>query len=196
MRNVLILGGIGLLSMAAWIATAGAVDFEQAQVHGPGGRGGTHTTGFGAPMKHVVRHPANLGLAFQPEMRELFAGQPEPAPPAPGMLVGDLGIGGPDHLIPGHLVAPAIHPLTHLAVRFEGGEAVSPQPAAPSAGDADQAGAATAQPDPTSSPLPPRPPAPPAQVCRCPGGPARGCQDRDDRQALDGDTSAPQRIMR
>jgi hypothetical protein len=158
MRDLLILGGIAIMSIAAWIATAGANDFEQGHVHGPGGRGGTHASGSGTHMKHDVRHPGSLGLAFLPETRQLFAGQPEPAPPAPGMLIGDLGIGGPDHLIPGHLVAPAIHPLTHLAVRFEGGEAVNPQPATPSAGDADQAGAATAQPDPTSSPLPPRPP--------------------------------------
>ena len=157
MRGLLILGGIGILSTAAWIVAGDTAAFEQGRMHGSASRGGSHGA-FEGHMKHRGAYPVHLGLAFQPEMRELFAGQPEPAPPAPGMLIGDLGIGGPDHLIPSRLVAPAIHLLTHLAVRFEAGEAVNPQPTAPSAGDADQAGAATAQPDPTASPLPPRPP--------------------------------------
>jgi hypothetical protein len=74
------------------------------------------------------------------------------------MLIGDLVVGGPEHLIAGHLVGPTIHPLTHVAVRFEAGEAVNPQPTVPGAAESDQAGAATAEPDPTASPLPPRPP--------------------------------------
>jgi hypothetical protein len=158
MRDRLFLVAIGILSTVAWILTADAGRSAQGQTHGSAGRGGTHSGGFEGPAKHGARHPVNIGLAFQPEMRELFAGQPEPAPPAPGMLVGDLGVGGPDHSIAVHLLGPGIHLLTHLAVRFEGGEAVTPQPTVPSAGDSDQGGAATAQPDPNSSPLPPRPP--------------------------------------
>ena len=80
--------------------------------------------------------------------------------PEPGMPEGGgLGVGGPEHMIAGHPVGPAIHPLTHVAVRVERGEAVIPQPTAPGAAESDQAGAATAQPNPpTASPLPPRPP--------------------------------------
>jgi hypothetical protein len=162
MRGLLILGGVGVLSAAAWIITAGtgalAQDQGEARVHGAGGRGG-HTPGFTGPMKHGSYHPANLGLAFHTEVRELFAGQPEPGPPAPGMLpLGDLGVGRPGHLIAGPQVAASIHPLTHVPMRFEGDEAANPQPAAPIADDSDRAGAATAQPDPSASPLPPRPP--------------------------------------
>jgi hypothetical protein len=162
MRGLLILGGVGVLSAAAWIVTAGrgalAQDQGQARVHGPGGRGGTHTTGFTGPMKHATHHPVNFGLAFQPEMRELFAGQPEPGPPTPDMALGDSGVGGPGHLIAGHQVAPSIHPLTHVPMRFEGDDVAIPQPPAPIADDSDRAGAATVQPDPSASPMPPRPP--------------------------------------
>jgi hypothetical protein len=153
MRDLLILGGIGILSTAAWIVTAGADDSGHGSMHGSAGHGGSHGS-FEGRMRHRAVYPGH----FQPEMRELFAGQPEPGPAAPGMPMGGLVVGGPDHLIAGHLVGPAIHPLTHVAVRFEGGEAVNPQPTAPSAADSDRAAAATVQPDPTVSPLPPRPP--------------------------------------
>jgi len=159
MRDLLILGGVGVLSAAAWIVTAGtgALAQDQGGVHGPAGRGGTHSGGFEGHMKHRTGYPGLIGTGFQPEMRQLF-GEPEPGPAAPIMLMGDLLGGGPEHMVAGHPVGSAIHPLTHVVVRDEGGEAVVPQPIVPSAADSDQAGAATAQPDPTASPLPPRPP--------------------------------------
>jgi hypothetical protein len=157
MRDLLILGGIGILSTAVWMVTADAGDSGHGSMHGSAGHGGNHS-GFEGPMRHRAGYYGPMGTGFQPEMRELFAGEPEPGPAAPGMPMGGLVVGGPEHLIAGHLVGPTIHPLTHVAVRFEGGEAVNPQPTVPSAAESDQAGAATVQPDPTASPLPPRPP--------------------------------------
>ena len=52
---------------------------------------------------------------------QLFPGEPEPGPAAPGMPTGGLAVGGPEHMIAGHPVGPAIHPLAHVAVRVERG---------------------------------------------------------------------------
>jgi hypothetical protein len=156
MRDLLILRGIGILSTAACIVSVDIGASGQERTHGAAARGGGHGT-FEGQMKHRAGYPMHLGIGFQPEMRHLF-GEPETGPAAPGMPMGDLGLGGPEHMVAGHLVGPAIHALTHVPVRVEGEEAVVPQPTAPSAAESDQAGAATAQPDPTASPLPPRPP--------------------------------------
>jgi len=159
MRDLLILGGIGFLSTVAWIVTADAGDSGQGSMHGSSAHGGSHST-FAGHMRHGGGYAGgHVFFSTQPETRStLFAGEPEPGPAAPGMPMGGLVVGGPEHMIAGHLVGPAIHPLAHVAERVERGEAVIPQPTAPSAAESDQAGAATVQPNPTASPLPPRPP--------------------------------------
>ena len=154
MRGLLILGGIGVFSTAAWTATADDGASWYGSKHPRPGHGGLEYH-----MRHGGGHFAiagQLGMFF-PTPPELFTWESEPGP-APGMPTGGLVVGGPEHRIAGHLVGPAIHPLTHVTVLVERGEAVIPQPTAPSAAESDQAGAATAQPNPTASPSSPRPP--------------------------------------
>ena len=154
MRNLLILGGIGILSTAAWTVIADDGASGYGKMHARPGH-----SGLEYHMRHGGGHFAiagQLGMFF-PTPPELFTWESEPGP-APGMPTGGLVVGGPEHRIAGHLVGPAIHPLTHVTVLVERGEAVIPQHLAPGAGESDEVGAATAQPDPTGSPLPARPP--------------------------------------
>jgi len=154
MRNLLILGGIGILSTAAWTVIADNGASGYGKMHAHPGHGGLEYH-----MRHGGGHFAiagQLGMFF-PTPPELFTWESEPGP-ASGMPTGGLVVGGPEHRIAGHLVGPAIHPLTHVTVLVERGEAVIPQPTAPGAGESAAVGAATAQPDPTARPLPARPP--------------------------------------
>jgi hypothetical protein len=158
MRGLLILGGIGILSAAAWSVTAGEGASGQRSAHGASGHGGLE-----GHVRHGGGHAGHTGM-FWPTQQEarprlLFAGESEPRIAALGMPTGGLMVGGAEHVIEGHLVGPAIHPHAHVVVRVEWEEAVIPQPPAPIAVESDQAGAATAQPNPlTASPLQPRPP--------------------------------------
>jgi hypothetical protein len=138
MRALLILGGIGILSTAAWTVTAD-----------------TGSTGYG-PLHGL------LGLnSLEGPMRQQGSGYVEHT----GLFSAHPStVGGPGPMITGHLVGPAIHPLAHVVGRIERLEAVAPQPpaptgaAAPGAAELDQSGAASAQPNPISSPSLPRPP--------------------------------------
>ena len=154
MRGLLILGGIGFLSTAAWTATADDGASWYGSKHPRPGHGGLEYH-----MRHGGGHFATAGQLgmFFPTSPELFTWESAPSP-APGMPTGGLVGGRPEHMVAGHPVGPAIHPLIHVTVLVERGEAVIPQPTAPSAAESDQAGAATAQPNPTASPLPPPPP--------------------------------------
>jgi len=160
MRTLLILGGIGFLSTAAWTATADDGASWYGSKHPRPGHGGLEYH-----MRHGGGHFATagqLGMYF-PTPPELFTWESEPGP-APGMPTGGLVAGRPEHMIAGHPVGSAIHPLVHVTVPVERGEAVIPQPTAPSTAESDQAGAATATattqppPNPTASPSSPRPP--------------------------------------
>jgi hypothetical protein len=154
MRDLLVLCCIGILSAAAWMATAGAADPGHGGGHGRGGSEGS--------MRHGGVHSEIIILMMmptQPETRSLlFFGEPEAGPAPPGLPTGGLVVGGPEHLSGGHAVIPAVHLLTHVAVRVDGGEALIPQPAAPGDAGSDQGGAATSQPNPAASPSSPRPP--------------------------------------
>jgi hypothetical protein len=57
MRDLLILGGIGILSTSAWIVTAdaGASGQGQGRMHGPAGHGG-----FEGHMKHRAGYSERL----------------------------------------------------------------------------------------------------------------------------------------
>jgi hypothetical protein len=157
MRELLIVCGIGILSAAAWTVTAGEGASGHGSMHGSLGR-----SGFAGHMR-LGGHCEHMGIFFPSEAAhqfiELVAGEPGPAPAYVGMPTGGLVVAGPEHMIAGHLVGQAVHAFAHVAARVEPGEAVISQPS--SAGDTqrDQAGAATAQPNPpTASPLPARPP--------------------------------------
>src|SRR5579883_1468524 len=158
MRDLRILGGLGLLSAAVWSVTAAAA------AAGPGGgHGGSHGhAGRESPMRPGGGHSEIIIWLFLPSQLEtrsrLFPGEPEPGPAPPGLLLGGLGAGGPEPPLADHRAGPAIHSHAHVAVRVERGEAVIPQPTASVLDGSDQAGAATAQPNPTANPGSPRPP--------------------------------------
>jgi len=158
MRDKLNLCGIGILSAAAWTVTTG---------EGASGHGSTHGSsrhgGHAGHMQHGGGHAEHMGIFFPSELAhqvmEHVAGEPGPGPANLGMPMGGQVVGEPEHMIASHLVGPAIHALAHVAARVEPGEVVIPQPTAANDAQSDQAGAATAQPNPpTANPLPPRPP--------------------------------------
>ena len=157
MRDLVIRFSIGILSMAAWTVTADEGASVQGSAHGSASHGG-----HGGSMRHGGGHAGHSGMfwpvGLEARPRLLFAEEVGPRPTALGMPTGGLMIGGPEHLIVGHLLAPAIHPLAHVMVWVDRGQVVIPQPTAPSAGELDEPGGATAQPNPTATPLQPRPP--------------------------------------
>lgn len=150
MRNLLILVGIGILGAAAWAATADEGGHGQGAAHGSRGHGGLE-----GHMKRGGGHTRHVGVLLP---TQLALGEPEPGPIAPEMIVGGLVVGGPEHMVAVHPVGPAIHPLAHVPLRGEHGEAVVLQPTTPDAAGSDEEGAATAQPNPDASPSSPRPP--------------------------------------
>jgi hypothetical protein len=157
MRKLPILSGVGILSTAAWMVTLDAREQERAS-----GRAAYPQDGLEFRMVHVRRHAGRFGHTFFATELEmvpyLVPGQPEPGSAAPGMFIGGSVLGGTDHTTAGHVVGPTGHPLAHVPVRVEQGEPSIPQPAASSAGESDDSGAATAQPDPTDSRMLARPP--------------------------------------
>ena len=157
MRELLMVCGIGILSAAAWTVTAGEGASGHGSMHGSLGR-----TGFAGHMR-PGGHCEHMGIFFPSAAVHQFiedvAGEPGPGPAHVGIPAGGLVVGGSEHMVAAHLEGPTVHPLAHVVARVEPGEAVISQPS--SAGDSqrDQAGAATAQPNPpTANPLPPRPP--------------------------------------
>ena len=181
--RLLILGGIAIPSTAAWKVTADDGASSYGKVHVRPGHGGLEYH-----MRHGGGHFAisgQLGMYF-PTPLELFPWESEPGP-APGIPTGGLVVGGPERVVAGHLMGPASHPHTHVTVQIERGEAVIPKPTAPMPPNR------TRRSRRRRSRIPP--PAhcrrvhrvPPARVGRCPGCPAQGCQDQDDRQVLHGE---------
>jgi hypothetical protein len=158
MRDLLILSGIGILTAAAWTVTAGEGAAGHGAMHAAPGHGG-----LVGHMRHGESHKEQMGIFFPIAAANHFMdqlpGEPGPAPAHPGTPTGDVVVAGAEHMIRGHLVSVAIHPLEHVSARAERGKAVIPQPASAGAADFDQDGAATAQPNPpTAKPSPPRPP--------------------------------------
>jgi hypothetical protein len=150
MRGLLILGGVGILSAAAWTATADAGGHGHGSTHGPHGHGGLE-----GHMRHGGGHAPHAGMGL---LTAYLLGELEAGHAAPEILTAGPMVGGPEHRVEGHQAGPAIHPLAHVPLRVERGEAVIPQPTAPGAAEPDQEGAATAQPNPAASPWLPRPP--------------------------------------
>ncbi len=182
MRKMLILGCLGILSIAAGTITS------DAQSQGRGTGRDVYVQGdLEYRIVHLRRHAGRFGHTFFATEAEtvpyLFVGEPGSGSAAPGMFTGiAVGAGGPEPTTAGHPVGPASHTLTHIPVRAEQGEPSTSQPAASSADESDQTGGATAQPDPGASPAWQRPPVPPrARAGRSSGGPARGCQGQDER---------------
>jgi hypothetical protein len=151
MRKLLILGGIGILSTAAGIVNAQDGTSWYGKRNPRPGHGGLEYH-----MRHGGGHFAiagQLGMYF-PTPPGLYPWESEPGP-APTMPAGGLVVGGTEHMTTGHLTNLAIHARTHVPVQVEGGQAAISQLTAPNGVEPDQAGAATAQPNPptTSSSL-------------------------------------------
>ncbi len=125
MRNMLILGGIGILSMPVWTVTLDA-ETGHGATHGSHGHGG-----LAGHMRQHGGHPENMGMILptQLEMRSyVFPGEPVPVGPV---------VGGPEHLAAGHSVGPARHPHVYYSVQVEQEEASVPQPTGPGAAESD-----------------------------------------------------------
>jgi hypothetical protein len=119
MRDLRILCGIGILSAAAWTVTAGEGASGHGSMHGSPSHGGS------AGQMRLGGHCEHMGIFFPSEpthqFMELVAGEPGPAPAYLGMPVGGLVVGGPEHMIAGHLVSPSVHSLAHVAARVKPG---------------------------------------------------------------------------
>jgi hypothetical protein len=161
MRALLITGGIGILS-AAWTLTANAAAPGHGSGHGSHAHGG-----IPLPMRHHGGHAEHIGVPYPSQWDIspiIFPGEPEQGPAPPGMPTGGLVAGGPEHIVAGHPAGSALHPVAHVVVRVEQREAAislsttAGGAAAPAAAESDQAGTATAQPNPTANPSSPRPP--------------------------------------
>jgi hypothetical protein len=140
MRPVRIVGGLFILSLAGWTATARALPPGAVPLYGQLGLNGLDIT---------VRPP----LTGAPEHLGLFSAQPQ-------------AVGGPGPMMTEHLVSPALSPPAHFGAHGQPtGTAVSQPPAAEGAAvsgtlglDQPGAGAVSAQPNPTVVPALPRPP--------------------------------------
>jgi hypothetical protein len=155
MRDMLFLRAIGILSILAWTFALRAGPPGHAAAHGSHGHTGH--------MRHRGGHAGQMGIISPTQLGGhgyLFPGEPVPAGPGsyPGMPIGGGTVVGHEHLVAGHLVGQAGHPHVHILVHVERDDASIPLPTAPGAAEPDQAGAATAQPNPTASPTSPRPP--------------------------------------
>jgi hypothetical protein len=156
MRKMLIVGGVGMLSLAVLTVTLDARAQGHGAAHGSRGHGGLE-----GHMRRGGGHAGHAGSVFPMQLASepyLFPGEPEPGPAAPGIFTGGAIVGGSEHMTAGHLLNPAGHPLVHVTARVEQGEPLIPQRTAPSADESDQAGAVTAQSDLTASPISARPP--------------------------------------
>jgi hypothetical protein len=181
MRGLLTLGGIAILSAAAWTATLVAADPPQGAVPGsqrPGGFEGNlgraqppramTPSGPAGSSRYIRYHTEPMGsggiILYQLQIQpSLFPGQPEMGPAPPGMPSGSS-----DHPIAAQSVVPAIHFLSPGASTVEA-ESAHPRPEIAGAAGADQDGGAMAQPNPAASPSTPRPPG-----TRGPGRPVSG----------------------
>jgi hypothetical protein len=167
MRSLLILGGIGILSTAAWTTPLGAEEPGQGSGRGSGGVGHSGMEvprgrlGAQPPLTHAEPHSDYVWLILLNQMAlrsNLIPGEAVPGPVPPGVVSSGLVVGAPEHILPGHLISQAIHPYAYLEDRSKHGEAVLSQPAVAVAGESDQTAAPTAQPSPTASPSSWRPP--------------------------------------
>jgi hypothetical protein len=160
MRNLMILAGIGIMSAATWMDSAGQGFQDQDWTHRPHARdyGGLQGPMMRQGAGRYVRVGRHAILVVFPE--QLIHGGPEFGPVSPDMFAGDLMAGDTEHPVAGPPPAPATHPhpVAHVPLRVEQGGAVIPQPAVPSAAPPDQREAAIAPPIPAVSPWLPRPP--------------------------------------
>ncbi len=159
MRKMLVLGCVGILSMAAGTATS------DAQLQGRGSGRDTYAEGeLEYRIIRMRRHAGRFQHTFFATEVEivpyLFIGEPRGATAPPGMFIGIplVGMGGPEHMTAGHPVGPASHTQTRVGLRAEQAEPLTSQPAAAGADESDQTGGATAQPDPGASPVSQLPP--------------------------------------
>jgi hypothetical protein len=173
MRNLLILGGIGILGTAAWTVCGDAA----AQ-----GYGSTHGSPAYSSLvvypRYIQYHTVNIWGIFPIQLEiqpSLFPGQPELGTAAPGIPAGGVLLAGPGSMVGDHQGVgdhhggAASHTHAHHVVHGERGRALIPQATAPVAPESDQAGAATAQPNTTASPWSPRPPGAAGPGRRLPG---------------------------
>lgn len=154
MRKLLIIGGIGILSAAAWTVTA--------DDHGSGsGRG--HANPARGGLEHPMRHGgAPSSLIWQFGMGwfsnpEAFPREAIPSP-APSIPEGGLVVVGTEHTVTGHLADLGLHPHTHVTAEPKHGHVLITQPAVPNASGPDQSDAAVGPPNPTANPVHARPP--------------------------------------
>jgi hypothetical protein len=161
MRGMLILGGVGFLTTAAWTANLdgqapgrgsplGSQNGRRLEVQVPVRRyaGGGGRTGrmFFAVEYETVPYP------------DLYFGAPAPVHGAPGMLAVGGETRGAEHMNAGHFAGSSSRPHAHLPAGVGSRESLVLNADVASAAQSDEAGPATAQPDPTANPYLARPP--------------------------------------
>jgi len=165
MRDLLIVVGIGVWIAAAWPAMLVAAAHGHGSGHGSGGHGshGSHgEEGLEGTMRYRGFHSEHMGILF-PTLLEapwlFFPGEPQTGPAAPELIGGSATAGGgSEHLTASHPAGRAGHLHAAAPVRHMRGDVFSPQSTPASAGESDEAGAATVQPNAAASPSATRPP--------------------------------------
>jgi hypothetical protein len=161
MRYLLILGGAGFVSVAAWAATLHA----RPQVRGSAlGSQDRHRLELQVPIRRHAGGGGRSGRMFFAVEYEtvplpaVYPGFSAPGPAAPGALTGGALAGESDHITAGHVMGSASHPLAHAPAGVDGADTSVLHTDSASAPQSDDAGSATRQPDPGANPYSARPP--------------------------------------
>lgn len=118
MRGLLILGGLVILSAAAWTGTADAGGGGHGSGHGGHGHGGLE-----GRMTRGAGHVDLVGILLSTEFWHEEAG---PGPVAPEMFSGGVMVDGSEHVVADHLEGPAIHPIAPYPATARGGSGLDP----------------------------------------------------------------------
>jgi hypothetical protein len=157
MRNMLILGAVGILSVAAWFVTSSARAQGLGSAHRPYSQERSEVRTV--PVRRFAGHIGHTFFATELETQVyVLPGEPDVGPVAPGMFTGAAFVGGTDHMTAGHLTGTRSHTNAQVHARVEQRDPLTSEPAAPGGGESNDTGAATAQPNSTANPSWARPP--------------------------------------
>ncbi|MGC8640017.1 MAG: hypothetical protein ACP5XB_09100 [Isosphaeraceae bacterium] len=153
MRQMLIVGGVGLLSMAA---ATGIADDDSPSYRKTHVRGEIRIDSHMRPGGGHIAVIGPLGIYLATPVT-LYGWEAEPGP-VPIIPAGGLVAGRPEHMMAGHLAGPASHLPGQILAHVGAGEALIPQATGSDGAGSAPSNAAVARANPTASPATPLPP--------------------------------------